>query len=65
MSDFQSLHMIPHLYCLNESNMFVVAAAWSIFAVIIVRICIIVSYFVLILFAHPNRKKSQSVDSGL
>jgi hypothetical protein len=56
--------MIPDLYFLNESDMFVVvvvaAAVWSVF-----RMWLIVSYFVLILFVHPNRKKSQDVDLGL
>ena len=48
MIDFQSLHMIPDLYFLNESDMFVVAAAaaWSVFAGILFRILLIVSYFV-------------------
>jgi len=47
MIDFQSLHMIPDLYFLKESNMFVVAAAaWSVFAGIVFRIWLIVSYFV-------------------
>jgi len=51
------------------NQMFVVVAAaaavWSVFAGIVFRIWLIVSYFVLILFAHPNRKKSQDVDLGL
>lgn len=68
MIDFQSLHMIPDLYFLNESNMFVVAvaaAAWSVFAGIVFRIWLNILYFVLILFAYPIRKKSQDIDLGL
>jgi len=69
MIDFQSLHTIPDLYFLNESNMFVVAvaaaAAWSVFAGIVFRIWLNILYFVLILFAYPIRKKSQDIDLGL
>jgi len=61
--------MIPDLYFLNESNMFVVAvaaaAAWSVFAGIVFRIWLNILYFVLILFAYPIRKKSQDIDLGL
>ena len=61
-----TLHMIPDLYFLNESNVFVVAAAaWNVFVGIVFRIWPIVSYIVLILFTYPNRKKSQDVDLGL
>lgn len=58
MIDFQFLHMIPDLYFLNESNMFVAAAAaWSVFAGIMFRIWLNILYFVLILFCPPQQEE--------